>query len=287
MTKSSLKIGNRNYRKIDLGVYKVNYAKLDNFKPGDLPIHSSIEITGIKQVDKIKLTISVVNGNDIDTKEYYSIHYFFETKSLNRKVGIEKIERIHDLLSDLVIKRILPLASSIDLSRIDRFKDIYSVGYYDSGEHLENIILKTIVDQILIKFSMAARNVKAFLCHAHEDKAVVELFAKKLNLVGKNVWFDKWEIKVGDSIVEKINNGLENMTHLVIFISNNSVSKPWVKKELSVGLMRKLSDNSVQVIPILLDKVELPAILKDIKYADCIKNREVGFKSAIESLNQK
>jgi hypothetical protein len=287
MTEPILKIGNRVYHKIDFGVYKVNYAKLDNFKPGDLPIHSSVYLTGIKQVDKIKLTVSVTNGNDFDTKEYFSIHYFFETKSLSRAKGMEKMERIRNLFSELVIKGKLPLPSSMDFSKHDQFKNMYSVAYYDSGEHVENILLKKIIDEILIKFSMASQKVKAFLCHASEDKSIVELFAKKLKSTGSHVWFDNWEIKVGDSIVEKIDKGLENMTHLVIFISSSSVVKPWVKKELSVGLMRKLSDNSVKVIPVLLDKVELPTILKDIKYADCFKNRDIGFKHAIDAISEK
>lgn len=74
------------------------------------------------------------------------------------------------------------------------------------------------------------------------------------------------------------------MTHIIIFLSKSSINKPWVKKELSVGLMRKLHESSVHIIPLLLDRVEIPTILKDIKYANCIVDREEGYREAIESL---
>ncbi len=39
-----------------------------------------------------------------------------------------------------------------------------------------------------------------FLSHSSADKTFVEKLAKDLEGVGVNVWFDKWEIKVGDSL---------------------------------------------------------------------------------------
>lgn len=36
-----------------------------------------------------------------------------------------------------------------------------------------------------------------FLSHSSADKTFVEKLAKDLEGVGVNVWFDKWEIKVG------------------------------------------------------------------------------------------
>jgi hypothetical protein len=129
--------------------------------------------------------------------------------------------------------------------------------------------------------------VRAFLCHSSEDKPIVEKIANRIRSNGSIVWFDKWEIKAGDSIVEKINAGLEDMTHLLLFVSKSSINKPWVKKELSVGIMRKLKDNSVKVIPVLLDKVDLPMIISDIKYANCIAKTEQNFDELIEVLIEK
>jgi hypothetical protein len=39
-----------------------------------------------------------------------------------------------------------------------------------------------------------------FLSHTSIDKPFVEKLANGLRSIGVNVWFDKWEIKVGESI---------------------------------------------------------------------------------------
>lgn len=135
-----------------------------------------------------------------------------------------------------------------------------------------------------IEYENARPKINAFLCHATEDKAVVEQFANMMLVKKSRIWFDKWEIKVGDSIVEKISEGLESMTHLIIFLSKSSIEKPWVKKELSSALMRKLSDNSVKVIPIMIDKVKIPLIINDLKYADCSIDLQNGLKQALNDI---
>ena len=54
---------------------------------------------------------------------------------------------------------------------------------------------------------------KIFLCHASEDKKFVEKLAKDLMKFGLEVWFDKFEMKVGESLLEKINEGIMLMCH--------------------------------------------------------------------------
>jgi len=49
-----------------------------------------------------------------------------------------------------------------------------------------------------------------FLSHSSADKPVVRTVAERLRADGLNVWFDDWEIKPGDSIPAKIEEGLEH-----------------------------------------------------------------------------
>jgi len=101
------------------------------------------------------------------------------------------------------------------------------------------------------------------------------------------VWFDQWQIAVGDSIVEKINSGLESSSHLAILLSRNSVAKPWVAKEMSVALMRSLADRSIWVLPVRLDDAPVPAILADIRYADCRVDFEKGFNEMLSAVRNR
>lgn len=51
-----------------------------------------------------------------------------------------------------------------------------------------------------------------FLSHASKDKPFVEKLAQSLKKIGINVWFDKWEIDVGDSITWKVEEGIRKMS---------------------------------------------------------------------------
>lgn len=123
-----------------------------------------------------------------------------------------------------------------------------------------------------------------FISHSSEDKIFVEKLATDLKKYHLPLWFDKWEIKVGDSIVEKINEALGIMTDLVLILSKKSVNSKWVKKELSTALMRKLKDNSVKVLPVLIEECEIPIIIIDLKYADFVLDYTNGFLDLIEAL---
>ena len=58
-----------------------------------------------------------------------------------------------------------------------------------------------------------------FLSHSAKDKAVVRPLAERLRKDGVQVWFDEWEIKPGDSIPAKIEEGLERSRVLVLCMS--------------------------------------------------------------------
>jgi hypothetical protein len=54
-----------------------------------------------------------------------------------------------------------------------------------------------------------------FLSHSSKDKVVVRAVAERLRADGLRVWFDEWELKPGDILPKKIDEGLENSRVLV------------------------------------------------------------------------
>jgi len=104
---------------------------------------------------------------------------------------------------------------------------------------------------------------KVFLSHASEDKEpFVNEFALKLRQNGVDVWLDKWEMLPGDSLVDKIfEEGLKEAEAVIIILSKNSVSKPWVKEELNTSIVSRLQ-KATRLIPIVIDECEIPESLK-------------------------
>lgn len=72
-----------------------------------------------------------------------------------------------------------------------------------------------------------------FLSHSSKDNEFVEKLRQSLKADGYNVWYDDWEIRVGDSIIQKINDGISESDFLIIVLSKNSVNSKWVREELN------------------------------------------------------
>ncbi len=125
-----------------------------------------------------------------------------------------------------------------------------------------------------------------FISYSSKDSEFVEKLS--INLVKNriNVWLDKWAMQPGDSLIDKIQDGLTESSFLLVVLSKNSVASEWCKKELNSGLMRELDEKKVVVIPILLEKCEVPLFLKEKLYSDFTKDFDEGFKSLIRPLSQ-
>lgn len=113
---------------------------------------------------------------------------------------------------------------------------------------------------------------KIFLSHTNSDKPFVRHLASKLEGHDVKVWLDEAEINVGDSLIEKISEGIEDAEYLGVVISPSSIGAPWVKKELSIALTEEINNRKLKVLPILIEQCELPIFLKDKLYADFTGN---------------
>lgn len=107
-----------------------------------------------------------------------------------------------------------------------------------------------------------------FLSHNSADKPFVRKLANDIRLRGHYAWVDEAEIKVGDSLIERIEEGIDNIDFLGVVISQNSIESEWVKREVRLALTQEILGKKVKVLPILLEKVKIPGFLADKKYAD-------------------
>jgi TIR domain len=122
-----------------------------------------------------------------------------------------------------------------------------------------------------------------FISHRKSDAQQAEQLANELRDAGHEVWFDEWKIDVGDSIVERINQGLEGSKYLVLCYSSSGLS-PWVNREWMSVLAQQLAGSQVKVLPILLTGGQAPAILADVKYADLVKDWSKGLFELLRAI---
>jgi hypothetical protein len=99
------------------------------------------------------------------------------------------------------------------------------------------------------------------------------------------VWYDDWEIGIGDSIVAKIEEGLARNDTLIVLLSPASVESKWVRRELDTALMNQLAGHNVKIIPVLIARCELPAVLASIKYVDLTSSFQDGIIQLMQTLS--
>lgn len=89
-----------------------------------------------------------------------------------------------------------------------------------------------------------------FISHASEDKEdVARPLAEALRSNGLNVWYDEFELKIGDSLRRKIDKGIANSNFGVIVISRDFISKGWTNYELD-GLITRAVNGEQVMLPI-------------------------------------
>jgi hypothetical protein len=127
----------------------------------------------------------------------------------------------------------------------------------------------------------------AFLSHNWKDKPVIRQIAADLSAQGITVWLDEQRIHVGDSIPEKIAQGLAQSDFFLVALSEHSAGSDWVKRELSNALVQEISKRKISILPLKLSPCEIPALISDKKYADFSKSYREGFDELIEAIKAK
>lgn len=123
-----------------------------------------------------------------------------------------------------------------------------------------------------------------FISHSHQDKDFVDVLAANLIQRREHVWVDRWELKVGDSLIDKLQSAIKTASALLIVLSKASVASQWCTKELNAGLIRELEERRVVVLPALLEDCEIPLFLREKKYADFRRDFDAGLNEIHKSV---
>ncbi|WP_173972806.1 toll/interleukin-1 receptor domain-containing protein, partial [Flavobacterium bizetiae] len=100
-----------------------------------------------------------------------------------------------------------------------------------------------------------------FISHASEDKDdIVRSLADTLKENGFEVWYDEFELKIGDSLRKKIDSGLINSRFGIVIISPSFVKKNWTEYELNGMVAREMNGHKV-ILPIW-HKISKDEVLK-------------------------
>lgn len=124
-----------------------------------------------------------------------------------------------------------------------------------------------------------------FISYSSEDSALARSFAEALEMRGVAVWMDSGQIVVGDSISQKIQEGLEATEFLILLLTPASVRSVWVQKEWQSKLVDEAESKSAVILPVLANDCEIPRLLRDKRYADIRSNLVEGVLEVVKPID--
>lgn len=155
-------------------------------------------------------------------------------------------------------------------SDVPRIQSTQVYADWSRGPHHNNV--RAFIRAANASISSSAAGV--FICHSHEDKPFARRLAVAIAGNGFKVWLDEAEIRIGESLIGKIEAGITDATHLVAIISQASVTSRWCQEELRMALTRQIQGRNIAVLPVVVDDCELPGFLQEKRYADFRNSHE-------------
>jgi hypothetical protein len=125
-----------------------------------------------------------------------------------------------------------------------------------------------------------------FLSYSHKDSDFVDRLAAGLGQEGVEVWRDVKEIRGGESISKKVEEGLRKADFYLLLLSKSALGSRWVDLEYRTALNLSIVSNKTDwIIPIVMDisdeqLLQFSLILSDRKYI----NFNTEFQSALAEL---
>lgn len=110
---------------------------------------------------------------------------------------------------------------------------------------------------------------KVFVCHSSADMPVVKDIVQQFRREDITYWLDSEQIKYGDSVIQKIEEGLQNSRYVVPCMSKNLTQSGWTQAEFRAILNSEFSGNNKRiVVPLKLEDctdADIPILLRDKK----------------------
>jgi hypothetical protein len=117
-----------------------------------------------------------------------------------------------------------------------------------------------------------------FLSYSRLDRNLAERLADDLKAHGFTVWWDCWEMEVGDSLPRKIEEAISRSTWFGIILSPDAITSAWVRAELDLALTMEI-EGGLTILPILHRPCEPPLSLRGKVWADFTSSYQEGLEA--------
>lgn len=175
----------------------------------------------------------------------FASHHAKGTKRVPKNVLLEDL--CHDLRQiDRALNELVELGLLRDLNHSSGMR------LTAEGQKSAEASLMT-QNQVLSGGQGKAKGFDFFVSYASEDCDLAEVIDAALTKRGHKVWRDRGQLTLGDSLIEKINEGLAGSRYALVILSQAFLRKNWPKAELSALQARAIAEGKKVILPVRRD----------------------------------
>jgi hypothetical protein len=173
----------------------------------------------------------------------------------------------------VAIDRLVPEAPFAGHAGLVRF---YDCPVFARDVDIEEIGTRPVLPEATDKPGTREYKYDVFLSHSQGDSELIAQVTKSFRQAGISYWIDEEQVKFGDRIVQKIEDGLRDSRFVVVALSETLGEFGYSRSEYSPILYREFSgETSRRVIPLSLDGSDsekaIPLLLSEKMRADLTK----------------
>jgi hypothetical protein len=112
---------------------------------------------------------------------------------------------------------------------------------------------------------------RAFVAYSRRDREnpLLRALVRELQaLFGIDIWMDETGIQAGDSVLEKITEGIQRADFFLHIISAHSSVQLWPRQEFELAYSSQLNERKAKILPIKIDDGPTPSYLQSLRVFD-------------------
>lgn len=129
------------------------------------------------------------------------------------------------------------------------------------------------------------RRIGVLISYSHHSSEAAEALARRLGVEGLVPWFDKWDIRAGDSLPGKIEEGFSTTDACLILWNSAYPEGKWCTEEMETAIHKRV-ETGYKIIPVKLDRTTLPDLLAKLCHVDLSDwdRFEEGIREIVQSI---
>jgi hypothetical protein len=123
-------------------------------------------------------------------------------------------------------------------------------------------------------FRLSKQFYSSFISYSTKDQEFADRLHADLQNKGVRCWFAPEDLKIGDRFRDKIDESIRLHDKLLLILSGNSVSSPWVGDEVEAAIEREHGEKRIVLFPIRIDDAVMAS--KQAWAATIRRTRHIG-----------